>query len=284
MVENLIEKVTEIVRHAAELMKPENVEVTQKGNASNFVTTADLNVQEFLKKELLALLPGSVFVGEEEDGAALSSGMDGGKNCSKTDESENMCPQYEYIWVVDPIDGTSNFIRDIGMSAISVGLLKWGEPYAGVIYQPYRNEMFWAMDGQGAYLNGKRIYVSDRDFKHGHLCSAMSTYHKGYAPMCFHIIEKVYADCDDLRRLGSAAVELAYLAAGRVELYFEIRLFPWDVAAGIVLIKEAGGYTEMIYQEGFPLDRPVALVGANTKENFEKMKEIVCGEMKSLPY
>ena len=69
MVENLIEKVTEIVRHAAELMKPENVEVTQKGNASNFVTTADINVQEFLKKELLALLPGSVFGGEEEDGA-----------------------------------------------------------------------------------------------------------------------------------------------------------------------------------------------------------------------
>ena len=266
MMENLIEKVTEIVRRAGKIMKPENVEVMQKGNASNFVTTADINVQEFLKKELLALLPGSVFVGEEEEGALAGA------------------EEFEYIWVVDPIDGTSNFIRDIGMSAISVGLLKMGKPYAGVIYQPYRNEMFWAVDGQGAYLNGERIHVSDRDFKHGHLCSAMSTYNKDYAPACFRIIEKVYADCDDLRRLGSAAVELAYLAVGRVELYFEIRLFPWDVAAGIVLIKEAGGFTEMIYQEGFPLDRPVALIGANTKENFEKMKEIVCGEIKALPY
>lgn len=274
MIENLIEKTTDIVRRAGELMKPENVEITQKGNASNFVTSADINVQEFLKKELLELIPGSDFVGEEEDGAALIA--------SDSDE-ENPKQKIEYIWVVDPIDGTSNFIRDIGMSAISVGLLKWGEPYAGVVYQPYRNEMFWAVDGQGAYLNGKRIHVSDRDFKHGHLCSAMSTYNKDYAPACFHIIEKVYADCDDLRRLGSAAVELAYLAAGRVELYFEIRLFPWDVAAGIVLIKEAGGYTEMIYQKGFPLERPVALVGANTKENFDKMREIVCNEIKELP-
>lgn len=261
----MIEKITAIVRRAGRLMRPENVEVIQKGNASNFVTTADIQVQEFLKKELLALLPGSSFVGEEE-------------------ENVNTKSQFEYIWVVDPIDGTSNFIRDIGMSAISVGLLRWGRPYAGVIYQPYRDEMFWAVDGQGAYLNGERIHVSDRDFKHGHLCSAMSTYNKDYAPACFHIIEKVYAECDDLRRMGSAAVELAYLAAGRVELYFEIRLFPWDVAAGIVLIKEAGGYTEMIYQDGFPLDRPVALVGANTKENFEKMKAIVCDEIKELPY
>lgn len=274
MIENLIEKTTDIVRRAGELMKPENVEITQKGNASNFVTSADINVQEFLKKELLELIPGSAFVGEEEEGEALIA--------SDSDE-ENPKQKIEYIWVVDPIDGTSNFIRDIGMSAISVGLLKWGEPYAGVVYQPYRNEMFWAVDGQGAYLNGKRIYVSDRDFKHGHLCSAMSTYNKDYAPACFHIIEKVYADCDDLRRLGSAAVELAYLAAGRVELYFEIRIFPWDVAAGIVLIKEAGGYTEMIYQKGFPLERPMALVGANTKENFDKMREIVYNEIKELP-
>ena len=272
MVENLIEKVAEIVRHAAELMKQENVEVTQKGNASNFVTSADLKVQKFLKKELLALIPDSVFVGEEEDGAAITEYLENGET------------NIEFIWVVDPIDGTSNFIREIGMSAISVGLLKKGKPYAGVIYQPYRNEMFWAVEGRGAYLNGQRIHVSDRKFKHGHLCSAMSTYNKDYAPACFHIIEKVYEQCDDLRRLGSAAVELAYLAAGRVELYFEIRLFPWDVAAGIVLIQEAGGFTEMIYQDGFPLDRPVALVGANTKENFERIKEIVCEEIPVLPY
>ena len=270
MIENLIEKITDIVRQAGTLMKPENVSVIQKGNDSNFVTSADINVQGFLKKELLRLVPGSVFVGEEEEGAAVAVT----KNATGI----------EYIWVVDPIDGTSNFIRDIGMSAISVGLLRWGVPYAGVIYQPYRDEMFWAVDGKGAYLNGERIHVSERDFRHGHLCSAMSTYNKDYAPPCFRVIERVYAECDDLRRLGSAAVELAYLAAGRVELYFEIRLFPWDVAAGMVLIKEAGGYTEMMYEDELPLDRPVALIGANTVENFQRMKEIVYGEIRALPY
>ena len=159
MNKNLVEKIIAVVRSAGEMMKPENIEVIQKGNASNFVTTADLKVQEFLKTELLDLIPGSAFVGEEEDGAAITGNVING--------TTNM----EYIWVVDPIDGTSNFIREIGMSAISVGLLKWGKPYAGVLYQ-----------------------------------------------------------------------------------------------------------------EGFPLDRPVALVGANTKENFEKIKEIVCEEIKELPY
>lgn len=271
MIENIVEKVTEIVRTAGTLMKPENMDIMQKGNASNFVTSADIKVQDFLKAELLGLLVGSVFVGEEEEGSAVCLADGGATNV-------------EYIWVVDPIDGTSNFIRGIGMSAISVGLLHFGKPYAGVIYQPYRDEMFWAVEGQGAYFNGERIHVSDRDFRHSHLCSAMSTYNKDYAKPCFNIIEKVYAECDDLRRLGSAAVELAYLAAGRVELYFEIRLFPWDVAAGIVLIKEAGGYVEMMYEDELPLDRPVALVGANSEESMERMKEIVYGEVKRLPY
>lgn len=269
----MIQQIIEIVRQAGKLMKPENVSVLQKGNDSNFVTSADINVQAFLKEKLLELVPGSVFVGEEEDGAVQNDTTGNSRSC-------NM----EYIWVVDPIDGTSNFIRDIGMSAISVGLLRWGIPYAGVIYQPYRDEMFWAVDGKGAYLNGVRIHVSDREFRHGHLCSAMSTYNKDYAPPCFRIIERVYEECDDLRRLGSAAVELAYLAAGRVELYFEIRLFPWDVAAGMVLIKEAGGFTEVMYENALPLDRPMALIGANTKENFEKMKTIVYDEIRELPY
>ena len=258
----MIQQIIDIVRQAGPLMKPEKVSVIQKGNDSNFVTSADINVQEFLKTKLLELVPGSAFVGEEEDGAAIAAtkSVAEGNVGSTADGGEK---GIEYIWVVDPIDGTSNFIRDIGMSAISVGLLRWGKPYAGVIYQPYRDEMFWAVDGQGAFLNGQQIRVSDRDFRHGHLCSAMSTYNKDYAPPCFRIIERVYAECDDLRRLGSAAVELAYLAAGRVELYFEIRLFPWDVAAGIVLIKEAGGFTEMMYEDELPLDRPVALIGAN---------------------
>lgn len=254
----MLDQIAKIVREASELMKPENIEVEQKGNESNYVTTADVNVQNFLKERLLALLPGSSFVGEEGD-----------------EESADT----EYIWVVDPIDGTSNFIRDLGLSAISVGLLRDRKPYIGVVYQPYRDEMYTAKVGEGAFLNGKRIHVSDRDFRHSHLCSAMSLYNKDYAPPCFRIIERVYAESDDLRRLGTAAVEMVYLAAGRVELYFEIRLFPWDVAAAIPIITEAGGYVELMFEDKLPLNRPMPVIAANTKENFERLKEIVYAEI-----
>lgn len=259
----MIEQIKNIVYEASKLMRADEIDITQKGNDSNYVTTADVNVQMFLKEKLTELIPDSAFIGEEGDAQFAES---------------------EYIWVVDPIDGTSNFIRDIGMSAISVGLLKNKKPYIGVVYQPYRNEMFWAEKGKGAYLNDKRIHVSDRDFRHSHLCSAMSLYNKDYAKPCFNIIEKVYAESDDLRRLGSAAVELAYLAAGRVELYFEIRLFPWDIAGGVAIITEAGGHVDIMYEDEFPLDHPIALIATNTEANMERMKEIVYGELPSLPY
>lgn len=259
----MLDQIAKIVREASELMKPENIKVEQKGNDSNYVTTADVNVENFLKEHLLALLPGSSFVGEESDEAAADT---------------------EYIWVVDPIDGTSNFIRNLGLSAISVGLLKDRKPYIGVVYQPYRDEMYTAKVGEGSFLNGERIHVSDRDFRHSHLCSAMSLYNKDYAPPCFRIIERVYAESDDLRRLGTAAVEMVYLAAGRVELYFEIRLFPWDVAAAIPIITEAGGYVELMFEDELPLNRPIPVIAANTKENFERLKEIVYEEIPERVY
>ena len=264
-IEVMLNDIINIVREAGKILSDKNIDVTQKGNDSNYVTSADVAVQQFLEKELLQLLPGSIFVGEEGD-------------------SEKAAENGEYIWIVDPIDGTSNFIRDMGLSSISVGLLKNGKPYIGVIYQPYRDEMYWAESGNGAYMNGKRIQVSDRDFRHSHLCSAMSLYNKDYAKPCFNIIERIYAESDDLRRLGTAATELAYLTAGRVELYFEIRLFPWDIAAALPIIIEAGGCYEILYQEKLPLDRPVALIAANTKENMKRLREIVTEELPELPY
>lgn len=259
----MLEQITKIVREASALMKRENMDIEQKGTESNFVTSADVNVQMFLKEKLLALLPGSSFVGEEGDEQSADT---------------------EYVWVVDPIDGTSNFIRDLGLSAISVGLLRNHKPYMGVIYQPYRDEMYAAEVGKGAFMNGRPIHVSDRDFRHSHLCSAMSLYNKEYAPPCFRIIERVYAESDDLRRLGTAAVELAYLAAGRVELYFEIRLFPWDVAAAIPIITEAGGFVHLMFEEELPLDRPVAVLAANSAESMERLKQIVYEEIPAKLY
>lgn len=253
----MINKMIEIVREASKLMTAD-ITIEQKGNDSNYVTSADVNVQRYLEEHLPRLIPGSTFLGEEDDEQVIES---------------------EYIWVVDPIDGTANFIRGLGASAISVGLVKEQKPYLGVIYEPYKDEMYWAERGKGAFLNGKPIHVSDRDFKHATICSAASLYNKDFAQPCFNIIQKVYYQSDDFRRFGAAAIELAYLAAGRIELYFEIRLFPWDMAAGQVIIEEAGGIVEYLHEDGLPLDRPTGIIAANNKENFDKLREIVYGEI-----
>jgi len=259
----MIEKVIEIVRHSSRLLNSRDFEVESKGSASNNVTSADLAVQDYLKEHLLQLKENSGFIGEE----------------SPENEYEK-----EYLWIVDPIDGTANFIRDIGFSAISVGLVKNGDPILGVVYNPYRNEMFYAEKGKGAYLNGTPIKVSERDMEHSLFCTAMSLYNKDLAKPCFNIIEKVYEKCDDIRRMGSAALELVSLACGRVDLYFEIRVFPWDFAASEIIIKEAGGYVGTIEYNKTVFNRPIPLICANTKENFDYLRQIVLSEIPTIPY
>lgn len=255
---DIIANIESIVREAAKIMLDREFDVTQKGNASNIVTSADIKVQKFLEKELLKIYPGSIFLGEEGD-----------NNIDKGDA----------IWIVDPIDGTSNFMRNLKLSAISVGLLEQGELTVGVVYLPYIDEMFTARKGEGAFLNGKPIHVSDRDFAHSHLCSAMSLYDKNFAKPCFNIIERVYSEADDLRRMGSAALEMCELAAGRVELYFEVRLCSWDCAATAVIIREAGGFVEFMFHDNIVLNKPMGVIAANSKENFEHLREIVYGEI-----
>lgn len=255
----MIEKVIEIVRNASELMT-KNITIEQKGNDSNYVTSADIKVQQYLEKQLTFLVPNSSFLGEESNAYRGDCGL---------------------VWVVDPIDGTANFIRGLGNSVISVALMKCGKSYLGVIYDPYRKEMFYAERGKGAFMNGEPISVSKRDFRHSVLCSAASLYDKQLAKPCFKILQKVYEQSDDFRRFGSAAVELAYVASGRVELFFEIRLFPWDMAAGEVLIEEAGGCLEYLYEDRLPLDRPAGIIVANNKRNLQQLREII---YKEIPY
>lgn len=255
----IIDNVKVAVKEAASIMLQRDFLVSEKADdASNLVTTADVAVQKYLEKQLTEILPDSTFFGEEGDVPTEVS---------------------KYLWVNDPIDGTANFARDLGLSVISVALLKDLEPVLAVVYNPYRDEMFWACKGEGAYINNKRITVSDRDWRHSTLCSAMSLYDKKYAKPCFNIIEKVYMETDDLRRLGTAALEMCELAAGRVDLYFEIRLSPWDYAAASLIISEAGGYCEMMFHEVMPLNKPSGIIAANTRENFEKLKEIIYGEI-----
>lgn len=260
----MLQTIVSIVKDAAEIAMHGADTVTEKG-AANFVTDKDVAVERFLRKALCDAFPDMGFVGEEEDFAADALDK-------------------EYTAVVDPIDGTMNFARDMNLSVISVAVLHCGKPYIGVVYNPWTNELFTAARGKGAALNGKPIHVSDRGLKNACFFTAWSTYKKEYAKACFNISEEVYYDTCDIRRLGVCALELCYMAAGRGELYFEIRLFPWDYAAAQLILTEAGGYIGTIGMDAPTYTRPHPILAANSKENYEYLKEKVTKHVPTVPY
>lgn len=260
---DILELTEAVVRKAAALMLVDDFAVEQKGSVVNIVTTADVQVQRFLEAQLPGLLPGSRVFGEEGNGAVRNA---------------------EYLWIVDPIDGTMNFSRRMGESAISVGLVRQGQPLVGVVYNPFRQEMFCARKGEGSWLNGRRIGVSKAGFAEGLFCTAWSLYNKALAPQCKAIMEETYALCNDFRRFGSCALELCYLAAGRCDLYFEIRVFPWDWAAGGLILTEAGGIITGLDDDLPPYDRATPLIAANNRSNYQQLRDIVTKHIPEVPY
>lgn len=257
---NILEMVIKEVLNCKDIMlSPFSIE--QKDTVSNIVTSADKAIEERLRKSLFEILPNAEFIGEE----------------SGTYDGEN------YQIVVDPIDGTSNFARGLNASAISVGITKNKEGYIGVVYNPFTDELYWAQKGKGAFLNGNPIHVSQRDFAHSLYYTALSLYRKEYAESCINILREVYSNCDDFRREGSAALELCRLASGKGELYFEMRVFPWDCCAAEVILKEAGGISHRLYCENRDVAKPFPIVAANSEKNFMKLLKIVEKEIPALP-
>ncbi|MCC8175153.1 MAG: inositol monophosphatase [Bacteroidales bacterium] len=248
-----IYKLQEIVSGASALM---NVafDVKSKGGYENIVTSADVNVQNFLRQRLSEELPGSGFLCEEEDRHDLN---------------------HEYVWIIDPIDGTANFARGIDQCAICVGLKDRAGMLMSGVYLPRTDEMFTAERGKGAYRNGEPIHVSGRPFANGILCTALPVYHKEHAPECAAAILDVFNQCNDLRRFGAAAPELCYLAMGRVDLYFEYLLSPWDFAAASLILQEAGGIITTL--KGQPTDplSPSGILAANTRKNLQRLLTII---------
>ena len=145
-------------------------------------------------------------------------------------------------WVIDPLNGTHNYLRGIPHFSISIALCEKGVPVHGVVYDPLRNELFTASKGDGAYLNDRRVRVSKRDSLLGAMIgTAFSFRQRPHLDTQLAMIRALLAQAEDLRRTGSTALDLAYVAAGRFDGFFEIGLAPWDMAAGILLVREAGG-------------------------------------------
>jgi len=258
---NMLSKLIDIVVEASGLMLTDDFQVTEKQGVANIVTSSDVAVQEFLRVRLKELLPDCGFLCEEEDQHDLA---------------------HEYVWIVDPIDGTANYARGIRECGICVGLRHHSQMELAVVYLPRTDELFMAERGKGAFLHhpesgkpAKQLKVSERPFADGIMCTALSLYHKEHAKVCHDIIFEAYMQCNDVRRFGSAASELCYLAMGLCELYFEYQLSPWDFAAASLILEEAGGV--LCDLDGKPLDhtKPSGVLAANTQESLQRLACIV---------
>ncbi|MGH6989503.1 MAG: inositol monophosphatase family protein [Stellaceae bacterium] len=199
----------------------EQLQVSVKG-PGDFVSTADLKAEKTLRQELERARPGFGFLMEE-------SGASEGRDKS-------------HRWIVDPLDGTTNFLHGIPHFAISIGLERDGEMIAGLIYHPVADEIYWAEKGGGAWLNDRRLRVSAR--RHlGEAVIGTGIPFRGHGDHAHYLktLAAVMRATSGVRRLGVASLDLAYVAAGRYEGYWEFGLKPWDFAAGLVVVREAGG-------------------------------------------
>lgn len=222
----MLERIKTAVIDASQIMleaEKHEINTQEKDGHANFVTEYDSRVQKELFARLADILPEARFMGEEDDASS-----------SYTDKG--------YLFIIDPIDGTTNFIRRNHTSCISVGLLKDGECLLGVVYNPYRDELFYAEKGKGAWMNDTPIHVSEEPLSNGLLLFGTSPYYEELTRPAFDIAYHYFKKCMDLRRSGSAAIDLCDIACGRAELFFELRLSPWDYAAGSLIIEEAGGH------------------------------------------
>ena len=209
----------------------EQLQVAKKG-PSDFVTAADLKAEKILFEELTKARIGYSFLGEER---GLVEGTD------RTN-----------VWIVDPIDGTTNFVHAIPHFAISIALQREGRLVAGVVYNPVTDDLYWAETGRGAFHNDKRLRVAGRkDLGECVLATGIPFKGKPGHGQMFKDLHQFTQRVAGIRRFGSAALDLAFVAAGRFDGFWEHDLKIWDIAAGVVLVREAGGHCAEIYGKDF---------------------------------
>jgi myo-inositol-1(or 4)-monophosphatase len=229
----------------------ENLLVSRKG-ASDFVTRADTAAEQIIRDELMAARPTYGFLGEE------------------TGEIEGQDPTRR--WIVDPLDGTTNFLHGLPHWAVSIALEHKGQIVAGVVYDPTKDEMFLAEKGAGAWMNESRIRASVRNrIDESLYATGIPFATRGELPATLKDLANLMPACAGVRRFGAASLDLAYVAAGRYDGFWERSLQVWDMAAGIVIAKEAGAIVEGIAPHSNPLDTNDILVA--NEPQFEKFSK-----------
>ncbi len=203
-----------------ELTKVDESDIETKG-IHNFVTYVDKKAEDTLVSQLKQLLPEAGFIAEE---------------------NQTLLKKERFNWVIDPLDGTTNYIHKLPPFSISIALMDMDEVILGVIHEINLNETFYAWKGSKAYLNGTEIYVSKtKILKNSLIATGFPYYDYSNLTGYLKLLEELMKTTRGIRRLGSAAVDLAYVACGRFDLFYEYGLQPWDVAAGVLIVKQAGG-------------------------------------------
>ncbi len=220
----LAKEVTDLARTVGYSIKQEIERIGEQDvkekQSNDFVTYVDKAAEETIVRKLKALFPEAGFITEE--GTASE--------------------QKEYTWVIDPLDGTTNFIHGIPSYSVSIALRRKDTTILGVVYEPNIDECFFSWEGQPAFLNEKQIRVTDSHTLSDSLIATGFPYVKDEAMERYiNLLKEVLKKSHGVRRLGSAAIDLAYVACGRFEAFYEIRLHPWDVAAGAFIVQQAGG-------------------------------------------
>lgn len=216
------------------------LDIQEKG-ASDYVTAVDINISAFLKERLNAMYPDIGFMCEEEDNLPIK----------------------ENRWILDPIDGTTNLIFDYQLSSVSLALHLNDNIVFGIVYNPFTDETFYAEKGNGAYLNGKPLSVSTRKISESLVEFSAGSRHKEDADYSFNIAKEVFLDCVDVRCISSSALSISYIAAKRIDGFFEKVLNPWDYAAASIIIEEAGGIITDFSGKKLQFDRPSSIIAAN---------------------
>lgn len=230
----------------------ENLQVSTKG-PGDFVSRADRRAEEVIREALIEARPTYGFLGEE------------GTEIEGEDPTRR--------WIVDPLDGTTNFLHGLPHWAVSIALEHKGNIVAGVVYDPVKDECFFAEKGEGAWVNESRLRVSGRNrMIESIFATGLPFAGRSDLPVTLKDLARLMPACAGVRRFGAASLDLAYVAAGRYEGFWERRLHPWDMAAGLIIVKEAGGFVEPLTKGGNILeDGEVICSNEPIFENFAKI-------------
>ena len=243
----ILAAVEEAERKAAELvLQAHGILAESKTGKRDVVTEYDRRVQAFLIQQLREAVP------------------DAGFFCEEMEEQDPL--DAERLFIIDPIDGTMNFVHGFHHSCLSVAYIERGTVRVSAIYNPYVDEMFSAIRGNGAFLNGRRISVTDRGLGESVVCFGSAPYNPELADRTFALARKAFDLGLDVRREGAAALDLCTVAAGRAGLYFELKLSFWDYAAGVLIVEEAGGRCCTIEGKNLPMDGSRIGILAGTPE------------------